>query len=86
VEQFAWIPAKMFGSYCENDTPAIRYVTEVTFARGPLEYASPLGKLSSRPLQITDETAWTERLLAVAPADDNKAFASFMTMSNLSEP
>lgn len=24
VEQFAWIPAKMFGSYCENDTPAIR--------------------------------------------------------------
>ncbi|GHJ87283.1 hypothetical protein NliqN6_3685 [Naganishia liquefaciens] len=77
VEQFAWIPAKMFGSYCENDTPAIRQIIENTTAKYLLPLPDP---------KVTNETAWTERLLAVAPAEDSKAFISFMNMSNLPEP
>ncbi|KAI5453422.1 Sister chromatid cohesion protein pds5 [Naganishia albida] len=77
IEQFAWIPTKIFVSYCENDTPLTRQIIEQTTS----EYLLPLPD----PKTI-DETAWTERLLLVAPASDNKAFASFMTLSNLAEP
>ncbi|KAJ9093577.1 hypothetical protein QFC19_008306 [Naganishia cerealis] len=77
VAQFAWIPDRMFSSYCENETLATRQIIEEITA----EYLLPLPDP-----KIVDETAWTERLLEVSPCDDNKAFTSFLSLSNLSEP